>query len=383
MGRRSKSVALAIYLNGRRVGTLLREPDEAIAFTYHDDWLSWDHAFPVSLSLPLRPERQYGSHVVAVFDNLLPDNDKLRKTVAARMAADGTDPHSLLAAIGRDCVGAMQFVPDGEDPRDPFRLDSAPIDDGAIEALLNDLEAHPLGLDPDQAFRISIAGAQEKTALLRRDDAWHIPHGLTPTTHILKKRMGTVQHSIDMTTSLENEFLCLRLAAAFGFDVNHAWIERFGETDALVIERFDRTLARDGRMLRRPQEDFCQALGVPSHLKNEQDGGPGIAASLDLLQGSVTPMPDRATFFAAQIFFWMIGATDGHAKNFSIFLDTGGFRMTPLYDIMSAEPAFSTGQIRHQQMQLAMAVSGKSRYYRIDQIHPRHFFEVGARAGGE
>ncbi|MBE1281737.1 MAG: type II toxin-antitoxin system HipA family toxin [Rhodobacteraceae bacterium] len=381
MGRRSKSIPLAVYMNGRRVGTLTREATGATTFTYHDDWLGWENAFPVSLSLPLEPETQKGGRVVAVFDNLLPDNDALRRIVADRMGARGADPHSLLAAIGRDCVGAMQFVPEGDDPGDPFLIESDRIDALAIEHILRNLPQNPLGVDRSQAFRISVAGAQEKTALLRRDGAWHIPHAMTATTHILKTRMGRLQSGIDMTTSLENELLCLRLADAFGFEVNTAWIERFGDTEALVIERFDRRTSH-GRLLRLPQEDFCQALGVPSWQKYEQeDSGPGMKDCLELLLGSTSSVEDRVTFFASQLFFWMIGATDGHAKNFSIFLGPGGFHMTPLYDILSAEPALASNQIRLQQMQLAMAVRGGKRYYRVDQIHPRNFWETGPKFG--
>lgn len=378
MGRRPSSTPLAVYMNGRRVGTLTREADGATTFTYHDAWLNWENAFPVSISLPLGDGVQKGEKVLAVFDNLLPDNGALRRVIAERMGARGDDPHSLLAAIGRDCVGAMQFVPDGEEPGDPFIVESERVDEAAVEKILRNLSQHPLGVDRDQAFRISVAGAQEKTALLRQDGEWHIPHGLTATTHLLKTRMGRLQHGIDMTTSLENELLCLRLAAAFAFDVNKTWIERFGETDALVVERFDRRMFKK-RRLRLPQEDFCQALGVPSTLKYEQDTGPGMKRCLDLLVSSTHSVEDRVTFFSSQLFFWMIGATDGHAKNFSIFLGPGGFQMTPLYDIMSAEPALEGGQIRLQQMQLAMAVIGGKRYYRIDQIHPRHFWEAGPK----
>ena len=383
MGRRAKSIPLAVYMNGRRLGTLTREATGATTFTYHDDWLEWESAFPVSMSLPLEDGVQRGEKVIAVFENLLPDNERLRRTVAEKMRARGNDPHSLLAAIGRDCVGAMQFVPGGGDPSDPFLIEADQVDEAAIEDLLRNLSQSPLGMDREQAFRISIAGEQEKTALLHQDGEWHIPHGLTATTHILKTRMGQLQNGIDMTTSLENELLCLRLAEGFGFNVNKVWIERFGETDALVIERFDRMISTDGHRLRLPQEDFCQALGVPSSQKYEQEnGGIGMRDCLNLLLGSSNSVEDRVIFFASQLFFWMIGATDGHAKNYSVFWGPNGFKMTPLYDILSAEPAYVRHQIRLQQMQLAMAVCGKrKRYYRIDQIHPRHFWETGPKFG--
>jgi serine/threonine-protein kinase HipA len=379
MGRKAKSVPLAVHVNGRRVGTLTRDADGATSFAYHPDWLSWQHQFRLSLSLPLTDERQRGPAVLAVFDNLLPDSEALRRSLAERMGAGGADPHSLLAAIGRDCVGAMQFLPEGEDPGPAFPNDSLSLDEGQIGRMLRDLDRHPLGLERDQPFRISVAGAQEKTALLW-DNGWRLPLGMTATTHILKTRMGQLQNGIDMSTSLENELLCLNLARAFGFDVPEARIVDFDGTEALVVERFDRRLS-EGRRLRLPQEDLCQALGVASTRKYEQDGGPGIVDCLRLLAGSVDSLQDRETFLAAQIFFWMIGATDGHAKNFSIFLGPGGYRMTPLYDILSAEPARASGHIRQQQMQMAMAVTGASLHYRLSQIHPRHFVQTAQAAG--
>ncbi|AZV80983.1 type II toxin-antitoxin system HipA family toxin (plasmid) [Parasedimentitalea marina] len=381
MGRKPIRRVLCVYLNGRLAGKLTKKPDGAVSFTYSAEWLDWDHTFPVSLSLPLQMGEIRGGQVLSVFDNLLPDNDQLRRDVAQRMGAEGRDPHSLLSAIGRDCVGAMQFIPEGEAPGDPFSGESVTLEATGVEDILKNLSRKPLGLDREKAFRISVAGAQEKTALLFDEGVWKLPAGLTATTHILKTRMGLLAAGgIDMATSLENEFLCLKLARAFGFDVNDAWIERFGETDALVIERFDRQVSGE-RRLRLPQEDFCQALGYPSHTKYETDGGPGIGKCLELLQGAANSNGDRVTFFAAQIFFWMIGATDGHAKNFSVFLSPSGYELTPLYDILSAEPALAQKQITHRQMQLAMAVRGESRYYRIDQIVPRHFHSTAKRAG--
>jgi serine/threonine-protein kinase HipA len=102
---------------------------------------------------------------------------------------------------------------------------------------------------------------------------------------------------------------------------------------------------------------------------------------LDLLKGSDDPEADQSTFLRAIIVFWLLGATDGHAKNFSIFLNPGGrFRMTPLYDVLSAQPSLDDGQIQRKQMKLAMS-AGDKRYYRIDDIMPRHFLQTAEKAG--
>lgn len=383
MARRRQYEPLRVYQNNRLVGDLLKKPSGAIEFRYDESWLDNPHAYPVSLSLPLREDAYHGEPVIAVFDNLLPDSDALRRRVAEKVGADGADAYSLLAAIGKDCVGALQFLTEKEEPEtdDLKKISGEPVDEQEIETLLKNLAQAPLGLNRDDAFRISVAGAQEKTALLRIDGKWFKPHGTTPTTHILKTPIGQLPNGMDLTNSVENEYFCLKLAEGFGLTVNQAEMHIFGETKALVVERFDRRWSRTNQLLRIPQEDCCQALSVPSTRKYEREGGPGIAEIIYLLKGSDVPAEDLKTFFTAQILFWLIGATDGHAKNFSIFLlPGGGFRMTPLYDLLTAQPSLVANQIKRNQMKLAMCI-GKNRHYRIDDLHARHYIQTGTAAG--
>ncbi|GAA0625207.1 type II toxin-antitoxin system HipA family toxin [Brevundimonas kwangchunensis] len=382
MARRRSNAPLLVYLNGRLVGRLRRETSGAIDFQYDPSWLAWEHAIPVSLSLPLREDRYLGAPVVAVFDNLLPDNEKIRGRVAARVDADGIDAYSLLAAIGRDCVGALQFLPEGSEPPRPGEIEGEPLNDRAIAKILDDLTANPLGLDDSEHFRISLAGVQDKTAFLRHDGQWLKPNGTTPTTHIFKPQIGKVPGStIDFSDSVENEYLCLTFLRALGFDTANVEIQTFGRKRVLVVERFDRTYARDGRLLRQPQEDFCQALSVPWAKKYENDGGPGIIDCLDLLGASDEVTIDRQAFMKAVIAFWLLGATDGHAKNFSVFLyPGGGFRLTPLYDVLSVQPVHDARHLTRNRYRMAMAV-GDRRHYRVDSIMPRHFYQTGAKAG--
>jgi len=376
MARPRTRIPLNVFLNGRLVGRLRRQASGAIDFQYADSWLAWEQAFPVSLSLPLREDRFLGDSVIAVFDNLLPDNDQIRRRLAERVRAGGYDAYSLLAAVGRDCVGALQFLPDGADPGPAGGIAGRPLGDEEIAAILGDLKRTPLGVDESEEFRISLAGAQEKTALLHWQDKWQMPHGSTATTHILKPEIGVLPNGIDLSQSIENEHLCMRLTAAFGLPTARTEIREFSQRRALVVERFDRLHTRDGRLLRLPQEDCCQALSVPPPRKYEPDGGPGMRQILDLLKASDEPEADQRLFLKAQMVFWLLGATDGHAKNFSIALLPGGrFRLTPLYDVMSAQPNVDAGEIRRNAMKLAMAV-GDSRHYVIDSIVPRHFLQT-------
>ena len=382
MSRSRQHVPLRVLLNNRLVGHLQMEPGGAIYFRYDESWLSKGNATPVSLSLPLRDDAYRGERVAAVFENLLPDSDMLRRRIAEKVGARGTDAYSLLSQIGRDCVGALQFVPDSDDALpDTTGITGKTISDEEIEKLLKNLVRAPLGLDRDQDFRISVAGAQEKTALLRHKEKWLKPHGTTPTTHILKPQIGTLPNGVDLSNSVENEYYCLKLMAAFGLQVNAAEIKVFGKTKTLVIERFDRQMTDKGRLLRVPQEDFCQALSCPPSRKYQNEGGPGMVDILKLLNAGDTPAEDQKAFLKSQILFWLIGATDGHAKNASIFLGPGGrFHLTPFYDVLTAQPSLDARQIERKQMKLAMSV-GEKRHYRIDEIKGRHFIQTVERAG--
>jgi serine/threonine protein kinase HipA of HipAB toxin-antitoxin module len=290
-------------------------------------------------------------------------------------------PISLLSAIGRDCVGALQFLPDGAAPDAAGAINARGASDQDIARILGNLASHPLGVGPDQEFRISLAGVQEKTALLYWKNKWHVPHGTTATTHIIKPQIGRLPNGIDLTNSVENEYLCLQLVAALGLPVAKSRIVDFAGRRVLAIERFDRTWTRDGRLLRLPQEDCCQALSVPPARKYESDGGPGVRKISDFLKGSDTPERDQEAFFKAQIVFWLLAATDGHTKNFSIRLSPGGrFVLTPLYDIISAQPSLEARQIMQNEMKLAMAI-GNNRHYVVHTVVGRHFVQTAKSCG--
>lgn len=381
MPKQRKYRPLNIYLNTKLVGQLTREYTGAIKFKYDIDWLDWQSALPVSLSMPLREDPYAGPTVVAVFDNLLPDYEPIRNRVAERVGAHGTDAFSLLSKIGRDCVGALQFLPEDEVPQSVNEITGKELTPKDISQLLNALDIAPLGLRSENDFRISIAGAQEKTALLYYKDNWIEPHGTTPTSHIIKPQIGKLANGMDLSHSVENEFFCLRLIKAFGLRVARAEIARFEDQKALIIERFDRKWSDTGKLYRLPQEDCCQALSFPPTLKYQSGGGPGIEQIMDILIASDEPTQDRSDFFKSQILFWLIGATDGHAKNFSLALSSlGRFRMTPIYDVLTVQPSFDQNQITHKEFKLAMRV-GKSNQYNVERIRGRHFIDTGVQCG--
>ena len=377
MARRRRSGTMHVLLNGRPVGQLRLASSGAISFSYDASWLDWEHALPISLSLPLQEDAHLGGVVIAYLENLLPDNQVVRERVAARVRAEGTDAWTMLEKIGRDCVGALQFAA-GDLPTASLRLEGEPVNEAQIAAVLRNLLGTPLGINAEDDFRISIAGAQEKTALLRHEGNWIRPSGTTPTTHILKTQIGVLPNRIDMSDSVENEYFCMSFCRAMGMNAAEVEIVDFEDVRCLVATRFDRRWTKDGRLIRLPQEDFCQALGLPPSQKYQSDGGPGIGQVVNLLAASDKPEEDQCAFFRSQILFWLMAATDGHGKNFSVGLRPGGFRKTPLYDVLSAQKAFVAGQIRHRELKMSMSVDG---HYRVLNILPRHFLKTAKATG--
>ena len=381
MAKKSRSICLNLYINGTWVGVVTRHRTGAVEFIYAADWLESPNRYPISYSLPLNKEPFYGAEVVNFFDNLLPDAEVIRRKIATRIAAQGSDALSILAKIGNDCVGCLQFFEEGITPQFSDKMDYSPLTDQAIAKTLTSLTEIPLGNRVEDEFRISIAGAQEKTALLKWQGQWAKPIGTTPTNYILKPQIGIVDRQYDWSLSVENEYLCMKLCKAFGLPTAEVSIENFDGVRALAIERFDRLVTKDNRLIRLPQEDFCQAFSVPSNLKYESDGGPGIVKILSLLVSSDAPIIDQNNFIKAQMVFWLLGATDGHAKNFSRRMIKGDdFRMTKIYDVLSSQPLLDSKSITFSQFKLAMAV-GNNRHREINSLAPRYFIETAAKAG--
>lgn len=315
---------LVTWMNNQRVGELTKLANGAHTFKYAPEWLASRYARPLSLSLPLQRGNITSDAVFNFFDNLLPDSPIVRDRIVKRYHAKSRQPFDLLSEIGRDSVGAVTLLPENETITRPI-MAWEKLTEARLEEVLTAYKADiPLGMIREENdFRISVAGAQEKTALLRIGNDWCIPKGITPTTHSFDRRWNT-----------------------------------------------ERTV-----LLRLPQEDMCQTFGLPSSVKYESDGGPGIARIMAFLMGSSEALRDRYDFMKFQVFQWLIGATDGHAKNFSVFIQAGGsYRLTPFYDIISAFPVLGGTGIHISDLKLAMGLNAsKGKKTAIDKIYPRHF----------
>jgi serine/threonine-protein kinase HipA len=383
MVRAAQTMTLHVLMNGYAVGYLSKSSNGAMSFWYDREWLLTAEARPVSLSLPLTSKKYEDERVYNFFDNLLPDNNSVRSKIQSRFKVTTNQPFDLLRAIGADCVGAIQLC-ENQLISNVRTITANPLALTEIAELLTGYQNVPLGMiSTVDDFRISLAGAQEKTALLWHNQRWYRPTGATPTSHIFKLPIGVIHHSnLDLQDSCENEWLCLEIAKAFDLPTANAQMQVFEGLKVLVVERFDRRWSSDQSWLMRiPQEDCCQALGVSSHLKYQADGGPGIAEIMKLLVGSRNAEADREQFFRSQVLFWLLGAIDGHAKNFSVYIEANGsYRLTPLYDVISAYPLLASKSLSGQKIKMAMALKGASgNHYLWSKIQPRHFLAT-ARA---
>lgn len=378
MGRKRQGSDLFVYMNGEKVGVLTQASSGRLEFRYETSWLQSDLGRPLSMSMPLVEQPYSGDIVENYLDNLLPDSQPVRNRLRTRFGAKSTNGFDLLWHIGRDCVGALQLFPE-DTSIDVKQIDAQPISDTEIASLLQSYRTKPLGMQKDVDFRISLAGAQEKTALLFFNNSWHLPLKATPTSHIIKLPIGRIEHSnLDLSDSVENEWLCHAILKEYGIPVAHTEIAMFDGTKALSVERFDRRWASDNSwLIRLPQEDMCQALSVPAAFKYESDGGPGIEQIMRFLLGSERSLDDRKLFMTQAFLFWILGAIDGHAKNFSVFLLPGGsFHLTPAYDVISAYPLIAKKQLYRRGIKMAMSLKGANRHYEWERMQIRHWLST-------
>ena len=364
---------LCILLEGRVVAMATQDTKGSLSLTYEDDWRESKHGYPISLSMPLA-RRAHGDDFLRPFlEGLLPDNAQILEKWARRFSVSARNPFALLRHVGEDCAGAIQLVA-------PESIEDVLARNGRVEWLSEDEIASRLaGLREDSsAWRspgdpgaFSLPGAQAKTALHLADGRWGVPSGATPTTHILKPPLP------EFDGFVENEHLTLELARACGLPAARSQVIGFGDELAIVVERFDRVVL-DGEVRRVHQEDFCQALSIAPIYKYEAEGGPTAADLIRVLheRGS-DARRDVSRIIDALIFNWLVGGTDGHAKNYSVTIAAQGLvELSPLYDLATAAPY--PLEVPWPKMKLAMKLGGE---YRMKYIRPRHLDRLGDLAG--
>jgi serine/threonine-protein kinase HipA len=315
---------LAVWLHGRQIawltGTSLRPRLEYLPDVVAEYGAG---AALLSLSLPLQVKPIAGPAVLNFFDGLLPEG-QVRAHLADLHKVASTDIKTLLAAVGADCAGAVQVLPDGVDPDRSGKL-LAMTEDEVVAAV----ESLPTwDLPEDFAITTSLGGVQSKVLLSREGGRWYWPLRGAASTHIIKPDPpdSPIPHL------LAAEHWALELALAAGLPAARTVLDRFGNRDALVVERYDRTADHQ----RIHQEDFTQVLGLASAAKYDQSTA--VPSRLAQVAAAVSPHTrSRASFKAdllkAVAFNVLIGNGDAHSKNYSVLIrETGEVLLAPLYD---------------------------------------------------
>ena len=322
---------LRVDLLGESVGILEQTPTGRIEFRYTKDWLQRAGAHPLSQSLPLEDRVFEERECVGFFGGLLPEEHN-REIIARNLGISARNDFAMLREIGGECAGAVSLIE--EDAWEVSRAqDYQSVSEAELINLLDQLPQRPL-LAGKEEVRLSLAGAQNKLALYRSEKGFALPLNESPSTHILKPEIERFPNLV------ESEAYCLRLAGACGLPASRAESVCFGKHRCLLVERYDRRVDADGNILRLHQEDFCQAHGIPSRIKYQNEGGPSLSDCFDLVRRAASaPGRDLIHLFNAVVLNYLIGNNDAHGKNFSLlYREVGGGRvveLAPFYDLVS------------------------------------------------
>jgi serine/threonine-protein kinase HipA len=256
----------------------------------------------------------------------------------------------MLKEIGGECAGAVTLLDQETQPSTQQRSYHR-ISQKELEQILETLPQKPL-LAGEAEVRLSLAGAQNKLAIFQDSNGFALPLHESPSSHIIKPE------PVSFPGLVENEAYCLHLAQAVGLPTAQAKPMVFGKHRCLLLTRYDRQWENEN-LSRRHQEDFCQALGTPSQLKYQAEGGPHITHCFELIrQVSSQPAKDLITLFESVLFNVLIGNNDAHAKNFSLLYvpskSSVRIQLTPLYDLVCTEAYPNLSQ------KMAMKIGEKS-----------------------
>lgn len=350
--------SLAVLYGTRFVATLTQEPDGTLALEYLPDIVARvPEGTPlISIALPVRSVPYRGDPVRAFCDGLLPEGE-VREQLAGRLGLSSSNTFGLLEAFGRDCAGALSLVPEAQALSGAAPSSVEWLDEAELAARVEALPRFPLADSPEADIRISLAGAQNKMAVvLGPDGRLGLPRGLTPSTHILKPAPRAMRSGYDRRLAfpdlVANEAFCMHLAGASGLSVAQFVVRPVGGDPALLVTRYDREVGPAG-VRRLHQEDLCQALGLPPGQKYKAEGGPSLLSVVELVRRhSVTVAEDLGKLLDLVAFNHLIGNADAHGKNFSFLYAPEGIRLAPAYDVLS------TAVYPHLARRMAMSVGG-------------------------
>lgn len=355
---------LKVWLHGEHVATLTSRAGR-LSLAYLDETVDRYGlgGLVLSTALPVS-DRVYGD-VDWWVEGVLPEG-AAREVLEGRFMVRRGDAFGLLERIGRDCAGAVSFLPPGEEPATGTEL--VALGEGELATAIEELPLHPLGADED--VPVSLAGLQSKLLLIRTAQGWARPQAGTPSTHLLKpdpfERQGLIAA----------EAFCLALGRTAGLDVTDAELVQIAGRDVLVVSRFDRVVAGDGTVGRIHQEDGCQALGIePAGMAKYQERNRKLpsyeALARVLFEHALDVRVELSRLAAAMTFTAACVNADGHARNQAFMLENNTARLAPVYDV-APSVLFATSR------RCALHIGGIDR---IDQVMGAHLVLEAAHWG--
>jgi serine/threonine-protein kinase HipA len=344
---------LIVYYQDNVVGHLNFDKEERLSFQYDKTWLAFKDRFPLSLALALE-EKIYGHlETKSFFENLIPEGE-IKDLLESHGKSSIKSEFGFLQEFGGDCAGAFKVMPEKVKisktiiPRKELKLN-------VIYKYLNEKKSLTDVILNKEGGKFSLAGAQDKFAVIFDKNKIYLPLDGSPTTHIIKPHVRYFNSTHDTPF---NEYLCMKLAGALGLNVPKVDIIQ-GEHPLFIVERFDRIQTKTG-ISRIHQQDFCQAQGITSLKKYESDGGPTFADNYNLVKAhSSAPIPDLNQILKWLIFNLVIGNNDSHSKNLAFLQTWDGIRLAPFYDLLSTSVYKEIGQ------NFAFKIGGQNLWFKL------------------
>ncbi len=348
---------LVVYFQEKVVGHLEFDKEERLSFKYDSSWLSLEDRFPLSLALPLGEKTFSHLETKSYFENLLPEGE-IKDLLEAHGKSSIRSEFGFLQQFGGDCAGAFKILPENVKlskiarPRKELKLD-------VIYKYLSEKKSLTDVILNKEGGKFSLAGAQDKFAVIFEKYKIYLPLDGSPTTHIIKPHVRYFNSTHDTPC---NEYFCMRLASAVGLMVPKVDIIE-GEYPLFTVERFDRIQTKAG-ISRIHQQDFCQAQGITSLKKYESDGGPTFEDNYKLVKGqSSAPIPDLNQLLKWLVFNLAIGNNDSHSKNLAFLQAEEGIRLAPFYDLLSTSVYKEIGQ------NFAYKIGGQTLWFKLKKRH--------------
>ena len=330
------SVYMEIMGTPQMVGSIYGNGISDAVFQYSGEYINSENSFPISVSLPISDKPFSQKETKSFFEGMLPEGFS-RKSVASWIKTDEEDYLSILAALGRECLGALMIVQEDEKEESGYKLLTFDkvrelASEGATRSTQILMETH-----------LSLAGASGKVGLYYDEDKdkWYLPKGKAPSNYIVK------QSHVRLSSIVLNEELCMLTAKELGIETPKCFIINTGTgLDSEVLfatKRYDRIISSEKKIdglkvpYRLHQEDFAQAMGIPSSQKYETEKKGYLSRMFEIIRGyTCDPIGEQMKLWRIICFNFLIGNGDAHIKNYSLLYSENLKRMTvaPAYDII-------------------------------------------------